>query len=72
MGMALGAASMPRSVTKICWMPAGVDAGVGCASGVGDGVTRRRTVPVEVFNWQLGVFELVEIEPPGLETNSKQ
>jgi hypothetical protein len=29
-------------------------------------------VPVEVFNWQLGVFELVEIEPPGLETNSKQ
>jgi hypothetical protein len=53
-------------------MPAGVDAGVGCASGVGDGVTRRRTVPVEVFNWQLGVFELVEIEPPGLETNSKQ
>jgi len=27
---------------------------------------------VEVFNWQLGVLLLVEIEPPGLETNTKQ
>jgi hypothetical protein len=33
-------------------------------------VMRRRTVPVAVLSWQLGV--LVEIEPPGLETNTKQ
>src|SRR5580704_9831238 len=70
LGMALGVASIPRSVTKICWMVDGV--GVACASGVGEAVIRRLTVPVEVFNWQLGVFELVETEPPGLETNTKQ
>jgi hypothetical protein len=49
-----------------------VGMGVTCAEDVGDAVTLRLTVPVAVFNWQLGVFELVEIEPPGLETKTKQ
>jgi hypothetical protein len=44
--------------------------GAASVEAVGDAVTRRRTVPVEVFSWQLGV--LVDIEPPGLETNTKQ
>jgi hypothetical protein len=39
---------------------------------VGDALILRRTVPVALFSWQLGVFVLVEIEPLGLETNTKQ
>ena len=41
--------------------------GVACAEGGGEAVTRRPTVPVEVFRLQLGVFEPVKGEPPGLE-----
>jgi len=44
--------------------------GVASVGAVGEAFMRKRTVPVAVFSWQLGV--LVEIEPPGLETNTKQ
>src|SRR5208282_989417 len=52
------------------WMAA--DDGIACAEGVGAADIRRLTVPVEVFSWQLGVFEPAAIEPPGLETKTKQ